>query len=60
MSILLASFTQGITDFRFALIGIPLLSSFISEFKDITPIVVIYSLLTNIIIIIYLITPNTK
>lgn len=50
VSILLASFIQGITGFGFALIAVPLLSFFIPELKDITPIIVIYSLLTNIII----------
>lgn len=49
-SILLSSFTQGITGFGFALIAVPLLSLFIPEFRNITPIVVIYSLLTNIAI----------
>ncbi|WP_459477718.1 sulfite exporter TauE/SafE family protein [Clostridium saccharoperbutylacetonicum] len=51
LSILLASFTQGITGFGFALIAVPLLSFFIPELKDITPIIVIYSLLTNIILL---------
>ncbi|URZ03904.1 sulfite exporter TauE/SafE family protein [Clostridium felsineum] len=50
-SILLASFTQGITGFGFALIAVPLLSFFIPELRNITPIIVIYSLLTNIIIL---------
>jgi uncharacterized protein len=51
MSILLASFTQGITGFGFALIAVPLLSLFIPEIRNITPIIVIYSFLTNIIIV---------
>jgi uncharacterized protein len=51
MSVLLASFTQGITGFGFALIAVPLLSLFIPEIRNITPIIVIYSLLTNIIIL---------
>ncbi|OOM79635.1 sulfite exporter TauE/SafE [Clostridium puniceum] len=50
ISILLAAFTQGITGFGFALIAVPLLSLFIPEIRNITPIIVIYSLLTNIII----------
>ena len=50
ISILLASFVQGITGFGFALIAVPLLSLFIPEIRNITAIVVIYSLLTNIII----------
>ena len=50
ISILLASFTQGITGFGFALIAVPLLSLFIPELRNITPIIVIYSLLTNIVI----------
>lgn len=51
ISILLASFIQGITGFGFALIAVPLLSLFIPEIRNITPIIVIYSFLTNIIII---------
>jgi uncharacterized membrane protein YfcA len=51
ISILLASFIQGITGFGFALIAVPLLSLFIPEIRNITPIIVIYSLLTNIIIV---------
>ena len=51
ISILLASFTQGITGFGFALIAVPLLSLFIPEIRNITPIIVIYSFLTNIIIV---------
>jgi len=51
ISILLAAFTQGITGFGFALIAVPLLSLFIPEIRNITPIIVIYSLLTNIIIV---------
>lgn len=51
ISILLASFTQGVTGFGFALIAVPLLSLFIPEMRNITPIVVIYSFLTNIIIV---------
>jgi len=50
ISILLASLTQGITGFGFALIAVPLLSLFIPELRNITPIIVIYSLLTNIVI----------
>ncbi|WP_234122664.1 sulfite exporter TauE/SafE family protein [Clostridium hydrogenum] len=50
ISILLASVTQGMTGFGFALIAVPLLSLFIPEIRNITPIIVIYSLLTNIII----------
>lgn len=50
ISILLAAFTQGITGFGFGLIAVPLLSLFIPEIRNITPIIVIYSLLTNIII----------
>jgi uncharacterized membrane protein YfcA len=50
ISILLASFIQGITGFGFALIAVPLLSLFIPEFRNIAPIIVIYSLLTNITI----------
>jgi uncharacterized membrane protein YfcA len=51
ISILLASFIQGITGFGFALIAVPLLSLFIPEIRNITPIIVIYSFLTNIIIV---------
>ena len=51
ISILLASFTQGITGFGFALIAVPLLSLFIPEIRNITPIIVIYSFLTNIVIV---------
>lgn len=51
ISILLASFIQGITGFGFALIAVPLLSLFIPELRNITPIIVIYSFLTNIIIV---------
>lgn len=51
ISILLASLVQGITGFGFALIAVPLLSLFIPELRNITPIIVIYSLLTNIIIV---------
>jgi uncharacterized protein len=51
LSILLAAFTQGITGFGFALIAVPLLSLFIPQLKNITPIIVIYSLITNIIIV---------
>ena len=51
ISILLASFLQGITGFGFALIAVPLLSLFIPEIRNITPIIVIYSFLTNIIIV---------
>ncbi len=50
VSILLASLVQGITGFGFALIAVPLLSLFIPELRNITPIIVIYSFLTNIII----------
>lgn len=49
-SVLLASFTQGVTGFGLALVAVPLLSLFIPEIRNITPIIVIYSLLTNIII----------
>lgn len=49
--ILLASLIQGITGFGFALVAVPLLSLFIPEIKNITPIIVIYSLITNIIIV---------
>ncbi|WP_243156208.1 sulfite exporter TauE/SafE family protein [Clostridium sp. C2-6-12] len=38
------------TGFGFALIAVPLLSLFIPELRNITPIIVIYSFLTNIII----------
>lgn len=51
ISILLASLIQGITGFGFALIAVPLLSLFIPELRNITPIIVIYSLLTNVIIV---------
>jgi uncharacterized membrane protein YfcA len=51
ISILLASLVQGITGFGFALIAVPLLSLFIPELRNITPIIVIYSFLTNIIIV---------
>lgn len=51
ISILLASIIQGITGFGFALIAVPLLSLFIPELRNITPIIVIYSLLTNVIIV---------
>ncbi|MBC8059829.1 MAG: sulfite exporter TauE/SafE family protein [Clostridiaceae bacterium] len=51
ISILLASFTQGVTGFGFALVAVPLLSLFIPEIRNITPIIVIYSFLTNIIIV---------
>lgn len=51
ISILLASLIQGITGFGFAPIAVPLLSLFIPEIRDITPIIVIYSFLTNIIIV---------
>lgn len=51
ISILLASLVQGITGFGFALIAVPLLSLFIPELINITPIIVIYSFLTNIIIV---------
>ena len=47
----LASLIQGITGFGFALVAVPLLSLFIPEIKNITPIIVIYSLITNIIIV---------
>lgn len=50
ISIFLASLIQGITGFGFALIAVPLLSLFIPEIRSITPIVVIYSFLTNIVI----------
>lgn len=50
VSILLASLTQGITGFGFALIAVPLLSFSISEIKNITPLIVLYSLLVNFII----------
>lgn len=49
--ILIASLIQGITGFGFALVAVPLLSLFIPEIKDITPVIVIYSLITNIIIV---------
>lgn len=49
--ILIASLIQGITGFGFALVAVPLLSLFIPEIKNITPIIVIYSLITNIIIV---------
>lgn len=51
ISVLLASSIQGITGFGFALIAVPLLSLFIPELTNITPIIVIYSFLTNIIIV---------
>lgn len=51
ISILLASIIQGITGFGFALIAVPLLSFVIPELRNITPIIVIYSLLTNVIIV---------
>ena len=51
ISILLASIVQGITGFGFALIAVPMLSLFIPELRNITPIIVIYSFLTNIIIV---------
>lgn len=51
ISILLASLVQGITGFGFALIAVPLLSLFIPELRNITPIIVIYSFLTNIIVL---------
>lgn len=51
ISILLASFIQGVTGFGFALIAVPLLSFFIPELRNITPIIVICSLITNIIIV---------
>lgn len=51
VSILLASFIQGITGFGFALIAVPMLSLFIPELRNITPIIVIYSFLTNLIIV---------
>ena len=50
MSILLASFVQGLTGFGFALIAVPLLSLFIPETRNITPIIVIYGFITNIFI----------
>ena len=50
MIILLAALVQGITGFGFALIAVPLLSLFIPEIKSITPIIVGYSLVTNILI----------
>lgn len=49
--ILIASLIQGITGFGFALVAVPLLSLFIPEIKNITPLIVIYSLITNIIIV---------
>lgn len=49
MSILFASLTQGVTGFGFALVAVPLLSFFIPELRNITPIIVIYSLMTNVI-----------
>jgi uncharacterized membrane protein YfcA len=51
ISVLLASLIQGVTGFGFALIAVPLLSLFIPEIRNITPIIVIYSFLTNIIIV---------
>lgn len=48
--ILLAALVQGITGFGFALIAVPLLSLFIPEIKNITPIIVGYSLVTNVLI----------
>jgi uncharacterized membrane protein YfcA len=47
----LYTIVQGITGFGFALIAVPLLSLFIPELRNITPIIVIYSFLTNIIIV---------
>jgi uncharacterized membrane protein YfcA len=50
ISILLASLTQGITGFGFALIAVPLLSLSISEIINITPLIVLYSLIVNLIV----------
>ena len=50
LSIFLASLTQGITGFGFALIAVPLLSLSIPEMRNITPLIVLYSLIVNIII----------
>lgn len=50
ITVFLASLIQGVTGFGFALVAVPLLSIFIPDFKSITPIIVIYSLITNLII----------
>lgn len=46
-----AAIIQGITGFGFALLAVPLLSLFINPIKSVTPMVVIFSLVTNILII---------
>ena len=50
LTILISAFIQGITGFGFALIAVPILSCFILP-KEVVPIIVVYGLITNIMMI---------